>query len=145
MHSSQIDDLRSVERTMPTHSRSIIKRNKKMSIRSHVERVLKSGILSNEDSLLLQNTLELMKILSKLKRFVFPCNSPEIVHSVMVKITCWFFSVQNQINIQRRNWEDAFGCESEDTNKHFPELHFLNNRLEQLVNQKNNCVFLLKK
>lgn len=114
MHSSQIDDLRSLERTMPTHFKSIMKRNKKKSIRSHVERVLKSGILSNEDSLLLQNTLELMKILSKLK------------------------SVQNQINIQRRNWEGAFGCESEDTNKHFPELHFLNNRLEQLVNQKNN-------
>lgn len=75
MQSSQIDDVRSIERTMLTHSRSIIKRNKKKSIRSHLEKVLKSGFLSNEDSLLLQNTLELMKILSKMKRFVFSYNS----------------------------------------------------------------------
>ncbi|VVC29075.1 Rho GTPase-activating protein domain,Rho GTPase activation protein [Cinara cedri] len=112
--SSQIDDLRSIERTMPTHSRSSMKRTKKKSIRSHVERVLKSEFLSNQDSLLLQNTLELMKILSKIK------------------------SVQSQINIHRRNWENKFGCENENADKNFPDLHFLNNRLEQLANQKNN-------
>lgn len=53
-----------------------------------------------------------------------------------------FFSVQNQINIHRRNKEDEFSCENEKTNKRFSELHFLNNRLEQLANQKNNCKFL---
>lgn len=62
--------MRSIERTMHTHPRSLLKRNKKKSIRSHVEMIFKSGFLSNEDNLLLQNTLELMKILSKIKRFV---------------------------------------------------------------------------
>lgn len=69
MFNSQIDDMRSIERTMPTHSRSPVKRNKKKSIKNHVDRVLKSDFLSNQDSLLLKNTLELMKILSKIKRF----------------------------------------------------------------------------
>lgn len=55
---------------MEIHSRSTIKRTKNKSIKSHVERVLKSGFLSNEESLLLKNTLELMKILSKIKKFV---------------------------------------------------------------------------
>lgn len=111
---SQIDDMRSIERTMLTHSSSPMKRIKKKSIKSHVENVLKSGFLSNEDSLLLQDTLELMKILSKIK------------------------SVQNQINIHRKTWEDEFGCKNEDVDKQIPELHFLNNRLELLGNQKNN-------
>lgn len=62
--------MRSIERTMHTHPRSSIKRNKKKSIRSHVEMIFKSGFLSDEDNLLLQNTLELMKILSKIKKFV---------------------------------------------------------------------------
>ncbi|KAL5244145.1 hypothetical protein ACI65C_011555, partial [Semiaphis heraclei] len=112
--SSQIDDMRSIERTTQIHSRTTMKRTKNKSIKNHVERVLKSGFLSNEESLLLKNTLELMKILSKIK------------------------SVQNQINIHRRNKEDEFSCENEKTNKRFSELHFLNNRLEQLANQKNN-------
>lgn len=55
----------------------------------------------------------------------------------------YFSSVQNQINIHSRiNREHEFGCENEKTNKRFSELHFLNNRLEQLANQKNNCKFL---
>lgn len=41
-----------------------------------------------------------------------------------------------------QNWEDEIGCDNED-NKHFPELQFLNNHLEQLVNRRNNCMFLL--
>ncbi|XP_022167812.1 uncharacterized protein LOC111031968 isoform X2 [Myzus persicae] len=114
LYSSQIDDMRSVERTMQIHSRTTMKQTKTKSIKNHVERVLKSGFLSNEESLLLKNTLELMKILSKIK------------------------NVQNQINIHRRNREDEFGCENEKNNKRFSELHFLNNRLEQLSNQKNN-------
>ncbi|XP_015369043.1 PREDICTED: uncharacterized protein LOC107165363 isoform X2 [Diuraphis noxia] len=112
--SSQIDDMRSIERTMQIHSKTTMKQTKNKSIKNHVERVLKSGFLSNEESLLLKNTLELMKILSKIK------------------------SVQNQINIHRRNREDEFGSENEKTNKRFSELHFLNNRLELLANQKNN-------
>lgn len=52
------------------------------------------------------------------------------------------FSVQNQIYIQRRNLEREF-TENEDINKPFSELHFLNHRLEKLVNQKNNCKYLL--
>ncbi|XP_060863413.1 uncharacterized protein LOC132939977 isoform X2 [Metopolophium dirhodum] len=114
LYSSQIDDMRSIERTMQIHSRTTTKRPKNKSIKNHVERVLKSGFLSNEESLLLKNTLELMKILSKIK------------------------SVQNQINIHRKNREDEFGFENEKTNKRFSELHFLNNRLEQLASQKNN-------
>lgn len=69
MCGSQIDDMRNVERTLPTHSRSIIKRNKKRSIKNNAEKILKSGFLSNEDSSLLKNTLELMKLLSKVKRY----------------------------------------------------------------------------
>ncbi|CAI6344929.1 unnamed protein product [Macrosiphum euphorbiae] len=114
LYSSQIDDMRSIERTMQIHSRTTMKKPKNKSIKNHVERVLKSGFLSNEESLLLKNTLELMKILSKIK------------------------SVQNQINIHRRHREDEFGCENEKTNKRFSDLHFLNNRLEQLASQKNN-------
>lgn len=57
-------------------------------------------------------------------------------------LNSFFFSVQNQINIHRRNREDEFGCENEKNNKRFSELHFLNNRLEQLSNQKNNCKLL---
>lgn len=118
LYSNQIDDMRSIERTMQIHSKSTIKRTKNKSIKIHVERVLKSGFLSNEESLLLKNTLELMKILSKIK------------------------SVQNQINIQRRSREDEFICENEKTNKRLPEFYFLNNRLEQLANQKNT--YLIK-
>lgn len=118
LYSSQIDDMRSIERTMQIHPRSTRKQTKNKSIKSHVEKVLKSGFLSNEESLLLKNTLELMKILSKIK------------------------SIQIQINIQMKNREDEFGCEYKKTNKRFSELHFLNNRLEQLVNQKNN--YLMK-
>ncbi|XP_026822010.1 putative uncharacterized protein DDB_G0282133 isoform X2 [Rhopalosiphum maidis] len=118
IYSSQIDDMRSIERTMQIHSRSTIKRTKNKSIKGHVERILKSGFLSNEESLLLKNTLELMKILSKIK------------------------SIQNQINIQRRCREDEFSCENGKTSKRLSELHFLNNRLEQLVNQKN--IYLMK-
>lgn len=55
---------------MPTHSRSNMKKNKNKSIKTRMERILKLGLLSNEDSLLLQNTLELMKILSKIKRLI---------------------------------------------------------------------------
>jgi len=62
--------MRSIERTMQIHSRTTMKKPKNKSIKNHVERVLKSGFLSNEESLLLKNTLELMKILSKIKRFV---------------------------------------------------------------------------
>lgn len=54
----------------------------------------------------------------------------------------YFCSVQNQINIHRRNREDEFDCDNEKTNKRFSELHFLNNRLEQLASQKNNCKLL---
>lgn len=61
--------MRIIERTMPTHFKSTVKRNKKKSVKSHVDKILISGFLSNEDSLLLQNTLELMKILSKIKRY----------------------------------------------------------------------------
>ncbi|CAH1725801.1 unnamed protein product [Aphis gossypii] len=100
LYSNQIDDMRSIERTMQIHSKSTIKRTKNKSIKIHVERVLKSGFLSNEESLLLKNTLELMKILSKIK------------------------SVQNQINIQRRSREDEFGCENEKTNKRFTRVLF---------------------
>ncbi|XP_025408491.1 uncharacterized protein LOC112682182, partial [Sipha flava] len=107
-YSPQIDEMRSIERTMQTHSRSVMKRIKKKPIRSHVERILRSGFLSNEDSLLLKNTLELMKILSKIK------------------------NVQNQINVQKREWEDEFGCANKN------DKHFLNNRLELLINQKNH-------
>lgn len=70
MYDAQIEDMRSIERTMPTHLKSSMKRNKKKSIRSHVDTVLQTGFLSIEDSLLLQNTLELMKILLKIKKFV---------------------------------------------------------------------------
>lgn len=100
MNSSQIDDMRSVERTMPTHSRSIIKHNKKKSIRSHVERVLKSGFLSNEDSLLLQNTLELMKILSKMKKFVFLCNSLKFIHDVYIIKTSGFLVFKIKLTLR---------------------------------------------
>lgn len=51
-----------------------MKRNKNKSIKTRMERVLKLGLLSNEDSLLLQSTLELMKILSKIKRLVLHVN-----------------------------------------------------------------------
>lgn len=62
--------MRRIERTMATHSRSIVKQTKKKSIKQHVKNVLQSGFLSNEESVLLQNTLELMKILSKIKRYI---------------------------------------------------------------------------
>lgn len=65
---------------MQTHPRTSMKRNKKKSIRSHVEMIFNSGFLSNEDNLLLQNTLELMKILSKIKRFVLAYN--------LIGVTC---------------------------------------------------------
>lgn len=139
--------MRSLERTMPTHSRSTIKRNKKKSIRNHAEKILKSGFLLKEDSLLLQNTLELMKLLSKIKRFVSLFVDNLCTHFqvyIIVIDYCNRFSVQNQINIQRRIWEDEFSSENMDAkNKCPPDLHFLNNRLEQLVNQKNNCMFVL--
>jgi len=67
--------MRSIERTMQIHSKSTMKRTKNKSIKIHVERVLKSGFLSNEESLLLKNTLELMKILSKIKRFLLNYNN----------------------------------------------------------------------
>lgn len=70
MYDAQIEDMRNVERTMPTHLKSSVKRNKKKSIKSHVDTVIQTGFLSFEDSILLQNTLELMKILSKIKKFV---------------------------------------------------------------------------
>lgn len=59
---------------MQMHSKTIMKRPKNKSIKYHVDRVLKSGFLSNEENLLLKNTLELMKILSKIKRFVLKFN-----------------------------------------------------------------------
>jgi len=67
--------MRSIERTMQIHSRSAMKQTKNKSIKIHVERVLKSEFLSNEEGLLLKNTLELMKILSKIKRFLLNYNN----------------------------------------------------------------------
>lgn len=71
-NTSQIDDIRWIERTMPISQNRTTKEPEKKSIQNHAKRVLKSGLLSNEDGLLLQNTLELMKILSKIKRYVLP-------------------------------------------------------------------------
>lgn len=123
---------------MQTHSRSTMKRNNKKSIRSHVDRILRSGFLSNDDSLLLKNTLELMKILSKIKKFVIQCSSIKIFYNYN-----YYFSnsVQNQINLQGRDREDEFGCVNKNDH-YYPELHFLNNRLELLINQKNHCKIL---
>jgi len=60
---------------MQIHPRTTMKQTKNKSIKNHVERTLKSGFLSNEESLLLKNTLDLMKILSKIKRFVLKYNN----------------------------------------------------------------------
>jgi hypothetical protein len=108
-----------------------MKRIKKKPIRSHVERILRSGFLSNEDSLLLKNTLELMKILSKIKKCVLKCN----LYKYFIIVNYYLSSVQNQINVQKREWEDEFGCANKN------DKHFLNNRLELLINQKNHCKF----
>lgn len=114
-----------------------MKWNKKKSIRNHVDRILRSELLSNDDSLLLKNTLELMKILSKIKTFVFKCISVRIFYNYNYYLN----SVQTQINIQTRVREDELGCANKN-DKHYPDIHFLNNRLELLINQKNHCKFL---
>lgn len=50
-------------------------------------------------------------------------------------INYYLSSVQNQINIQTKEWEDEFGYANRN-NK-----YFLDNRLELLINQKNHCKF----
>lgn len=63
-----------------------MKKPKNKSIKNHVERVLKSGFLSNEESLLLKNTLELMKILSKIKRFIPEYNHIKFFFNILILI-----------------------------------------------------------
>ncbi|XP_050432898.1 uncharacterized protein LOC126840923 isoform X2 [Adelges cooleyi] len=117
MANSQIDEMRTMERTVQYAPRTHLKSNRKKSIKNYVEKILKSGLLPDNDCVLLQNTLELMKLLATIK------------------------SIQSQINnLRKNNDEELEAGKLQGTSENVLELRCLENRLEKLENQKNICL-----